>query len=82
MEEEHTTYLQVPIFMTWPQFKSITYKIKNNMGDSNFDAAQGLFYRRGNIVDLVRIYADIDINKLEDIRSRYLKEISRSILNA
>ena len=82
-EEEHTTYLQVPVYLTWPQFKSITYKIKNNMDDSNFDAAQGLFYRRGSIVDVVRIYAhNIDLNKLEDIRSRYLKEISRSILNA
>jgi hypothetical protein len=83
IEEEKTTYLQVPVYLTWPQFKSITYKIKNNMDDSNFDAAQGLFYRKGSIVDVVRIYAaNIDTNKLEDIRSRYLKEISRSILNA
>ncbi|MCF6239938.1 MAG: hypothetical protein L3J74_01180 [Bacteroidales bacterium] len=82
-EEEKTHYLQVPVYLTWAQFKSITYKIKNNMDDSNFDAAQGLFYRRGSIVDVVRIYAaDIDTNKLEDIRSRYLKEISRNILNA
>lgn len=83
VEEEKTSYLQVPVYLNWPQFKSITYKIKNNLDDSNFDAAQGLFYRKGNVVDVVRIYAaNINTNKLEDIRSRYLKEISRTILNA
>ncbi|OQY00698.1 MAG: hypothetical protein B6I20_08375 [Bacteroidetes bacterium 4572_117] len=38
LEEENTSYLQIPMELNWPQFKSITHKIKNNMDNSNFDA--------------------------------------------
>lgn len=83
LEEESTHYLQIPLELKWPQFKSITFKIKNNMDDSNFDAAQGMFYRKGRIVDFVRIYdKSASKERLEDIKNRYLKEISRSVLNA
>ncbi len=83
LEETNTSYLQIPVELKWPQFKSITIKIKNNMDDSNFDAALGLFYRKGGLVDFVRIYAEnADTKRLEDIRDRYTKEISRILLNS
>lgn len=83
LEEERTHYLQIPVELKWPQFKSITLKIKNNMDDSNFDAALGMFYRKGGIVDFVRIYdKNASKERLEDIKNLYLKEISKLILNS
>ena len=83
LEEGNTYYLKIPTELKWPQFKTITFKIKNNMNDSNFDAALGMFYRKGGLVDFVRIYdQSADIKRLEDIRDRYIKEISKMILNS
>ncbi|RLD62968.1 MAG: hypothetical protein DRI95_12335 [Bacteroidetes bacterium] len=83
MDEENTSYLQIPVELKWPQFKSITFKIKNNMEDSNFDAALGLFYREGGLIDFVRIYDEsATIERLEDIKTRYMNEISRILLNS
>ena len=82
LEEANTSYVQVPVYLSWPQFKSITYKIKNNIENNNFDAAQAMFYRRGKVVDTIRIYGTIDDKKqLNEIKNRYLKEISKTILN-
>ena len=83
LDEENTSYVQIPVELKWPQFKNITFKIKNNMEDSNFDAALGLFYRKGGLIDFVRIYDEsATIDRLEDIKTRYMNEISRILLNS
>lgn len=83
LDEENTSYFQIPVELNWPQLKRITFKIKNNMNDSNFDAALGLFYRKGGLVDFVRIYdKNATIKRLEDIKNRYTNEISRILLNS
>jgi len=83
LDEENTSYLQIPVEIKWPQLKRITFKIKNNMEDNNFDAALGLFYRKGGLIDFVRVYdKSADIKRLEDIKTRYMNEISRILLNA
>jgi hypothetical protein len=47
------------------------------MDNTNFDAALGYFYMR-EIVDFIRIYvANYDMEKLHQIRKKYLEEITR-----
>ena len=53
------------------------------MDDSKFDAALGLFYRKGGLVDFVWIYTEsTDIERFGGIWGAYTKEISRILLNS
>ena len=59
-------------------FKKITLDIKNNVDNINFDAAQGVFYRKCGIVDVVRIYdQDKNVERLTTLRKLYLDEINK-----
>jgi len=75
-DDELTYYLQVPYSFSWNLFKKVTYSIKNNLENRNFDAAMGFVYR-SKMLDFVRIYARMDINRLRLIREKYLDEIAR-----
>ncbi len=71
------SYLEVPVHLSWRVFEKITYFIKNNISDSNFDAAQGMIYLK-DVMDVVRIYRkDMEISFLNELRSRYLEEIRK-----
>ncbi|MBN1251219.1 MAG: hypothetical protein JXR51_10980 [Bacteroidales bacterium] len=83
LEKENTFYLTVPMKLKWQQFKTITFHIKNNLDNNNFDAAQGFFYRKNNnIEDVVRIYdKESNIKALSLIKEKYLNEYKKVILN-
>lgn len=79
-DAEHSSkcYIEIPEALDWEIFKKITHTIKNNLVKSNFDAAQGIFFRAGEIVDVVRVY-DLErkIEKKQTLRNMYLEEIRR-----
>ncbi|OFX24609.1 MAG: hypothetical protein A2041_01100 [Bacteroidetes bacterium GWA2_31_9b] len=78
LEEESKYYLELPIKLEWEMFKKITLDIKNNVDNINFDAAQGVFYRKCGIVDVVRIYdQDKNVERLTTLRKLYLDEINK-----
>ncbi|MCK4345031.1 MAG: hypothetical protein KAX05_07065 [Bacteroidales bacterium] len=69
-------YLQIPFKLNWKHFETITYSIKNNLDNHNFDAALGVIYRQ-DLIDLVRIFeTDSNLDRLKLLRERYLQEIS------
>jgi hypothetical protein len=75
-------YLQMPSYIGWDYFKPLTARIKNTMKRCNFDAAQALFYRNQGVVDLVRIFdKDATMDKLLDIKERYLEEVKKFLLD-
>jgi hypothetical protein len=77
LEDERTFYLSIPYYLNWNLFKKVTIMVKNNLDNSNFDCAVGFIYRK-MMLDFVRIYTqNIDINRLQLIRSKYLEEVSR-----
>lgn len=81
LEDESMYYLQIPKQLKWKMFESITQKVKNNMDNSNFDAALGSIYYQG-VKDVVRIYShDITMDRLNDIREKYIKEIEKAFLD-
>ena len=73
MEEDSKYYIELPVDLTWNDFKEMTMHIKNNVDNSNFDAAQGVFYRRSGIIEVVRLYiAEIGIDRIKLIHKMYL----------
>jgi hypothetical protein len=75
-DDELTYYLNIPYSFNWNLFKKVTYSIKNNIENRNFDAAMGFIYR-ATLLDFIRIYAKSDIARLRIIREKYLEEINR-----
>jgi len=82
LDKENTFYLSVPHNLKWHQFKEITFNIKNNIENNNFDAAQGYFYRKSGIEDVVRIFdTETKEENLAQIKEKYLNEIKKVLLN-
>ena len=73
---ENHYYVEIPKALTWDEFEKITYGIKQNIEDSNFDAALVYIFSKHGIIDMVRIfYADNNLDKLKVIKRKYLKNI-------
>ena len=76
-EDPLMCYFQVPANLTWKVFEKITYSIKNNISNSNFDAAQGVIYLK-DLVDIVRIYMkDVKVEFLKELQALYIEEIRK-----
>ena len=56
LEEDSKFYIELPKELSWEMFKEFTLNIKNNVDNSDFDAAKGVFYRKREIVEVVRLY--------------------------
>jgi hypothetical protein len=76
--DEIKTYLELPVQISWQTFKEFTHDIKNNLRDNNFDAAQGVLFRKKGIVDVVRLYdCKPGFERFKMLREMYLKEIKK-----
>ncbi len=70
-------YLQVPVRLSWKVFEKMTVYIKNNLENSNFDAAMGVIYLK-DVMDVVRIFEKgMNVGFLKQIRGMYLEEIRK-----
>jgi hypothetical protein len=77
LEEPLMYYIQVPMQVKWKMLFNMTKNLKNNMEFSNFDAAPGAVYFR-EILDVIRIYGkELDLDKLKQLRQKYLAEIDK-----
>jgi len=56
LDDELTYYIEIPFHFNWNLFKKVTFNVKNNLDNSNFDAALAFVYLK-NIVEFIRIYA-------------------------
>jgi hypothetical protein len=75
--DEQMFYLEIPVQLTWKLFEQITFSIKNNIDNRNFDAALGVLYRN-DLTDVVRIYEkECSLDKLKLLRKKYVDEIRR-----
>jgi|LGOV01.1.fsa_nt_gb hypothetical protein len=59
----------------WEWFESLTIKVKNNFHRKNFDAAHTVVYKKGGLMEMVRIYddkiTDEELTSLHDLYNRY-----------
>lgn len=78
MLENSKFYIELPVGLKWDEFKEITHNIKNNIDNSNFDAAQGVFYRKEGIIDVVRLYiCEGEIDRVKLIQKMYIDQIKK-----
>lgn len=78
IDESSKFYIDLPVALPWNQFKEHINYIKNNLDNSDFDAAQGIFYRRSGIVELVRLYiCEGEFEKVQRIHSMLIDQIEK-----
>ncbi|MBI9054810.1 MAG: hypothetical protein JEY96_13385 [Bacteroidales bacterium] len=78
INESSKFYVDVPIDLTWDDFKGKIFHIRNNIDNSNFDAAQGVFYRYKGIVENVRLYiCEGEFDKVKQIQKMYTELIQK-----
>ena len=78
LEEDSKFYIELPKDLPWDIFKDFTLNIKNNLDNSNFDAAQGVFYRKEGIVEVVRLYiCEGEMDKVRAIQKLYIDLIKK-----
>lgn len=75
---QNYTYIELPMQLSWEQFRSIVHKIRNSTKDIMFDAALGVFYRIKGITDVVRIYnKETDYKAISMIKDKFYDEIKK-----
>jgi hypothetical protein len=76
--EENAYYIEIPQHLDWGEFREMTYDIKNNMSDKNFDIAQGILYQNGGITEILRVVRPkISLEMLKAIQEKYLKKLQQ-----
>jgi hypothetical protein len=74
--ESDTYYFELPKFIDWEEFKTITSGVKNNMTDSSFDIAKGIFYIDGGITEIIRVVKPkATVELLKNIRQKYIDRL-------
>ncbi len=76
LNNKKLSYFKLNKYISWEEFENVTLKIKNNIDNNLFDAAQGVFYIDNSITDIVRIYsANVDKNRLNKIKELYFQYV-------
>ena len=80
-EDASMKYFQVPVKLDWDEFDDMTTHVRNNIDNTNWDAALATIYRKTGIEDYIRIYNDqnSETEVLDKIREKYVQEISKFI---
>jgi len=74
--EEDVYYVTVPRYMTWEEFRTITFEIKNNVTDKNYDIAKGVVYLNGGVKEFLRIVKPkATLEGLTQIREKYFEKL-------
>ncbi len=80
LKEDFHGYIEIPRFLNWEQFLTITQQVKYNWFGSKFDAAYGSFFAEGRLHEFIRIYSSkLDTDYLQDIRTLYLEKLSHPL---
>ena len=75
-DENDVFYVEVPRYMSWEEFKRLTYEVKNNISDRNYDIAKGIIYTKGGISEMLRIVKPkASIEFLKTIQQKYIDRL-------
>ncbi len=76
VNETDVYYIEVPKLMSWEDFRTYTFEIKNNLADSNYDIAKGIFYVNGGITEMLRVVKPkINVDFLKTIQQKYIEKL-------
>jgi len=74
--EDDVYYVRVPRYMAWEEFRTITFEIKNNISDKNYDIAKGVVYLNGSVKEFLRILkpkATVELLKI--LQKKYIEKL-------
>lgn len=75
-DEENTYYVELPKYMSWAEFKKLTYEVKHNITESNYDIAKGIFYVNEGITEMLRIVKPkATLELLKTIQQKYIEKL-------
>jgi len=75
-------YFTIPENMSYRMFQNVVKQVKNNWNGLSFDAAQGTFFRRDGLQEVVRIFSNhINEDTLVDLQFAFHAEFEKFILN-
>lgn len=75
-DEYSTYYIEVPRYMGWDEFKKLTYEVKHNVSDNNYDIAKGIFYVNHGITEILRIVKPkATLELLKTIQKKYIERL-------
>ncbi len=69
--ENSKVYLTLPYYLNWIDFREVTKRVKQNMNNNLFDAAQGIIWNLDGPTDMVRIYD----SKLNPYRRKMIHDL-------
>ena len=73
---ENEFYVEVPRYMSWDEFRTYTFEIKNNLTDRNYDIAKGIFYLNNGITEILRIVKPkASLEMLKSIQQKYIDKL-------
>jgi len=76
LKREYMYYFELPAHVNWDEFKKITFAIKDNTGNRNYDVALATFFKNENVYDAVRIFKPgVTMDFLKDLKNEYAKHI-------
>jgi len=74
--EENAYYVTIPKYMTWEEFRTITFEIKNNISDKNYDIAKGVAYVNAGVIEFLRIVKPkATLENLKMIQQKYIDKL-------
>lgn len=74
--ESDVFYLEIPELISWDDFRTYTFEIKNNISDKNYDIAKGIFYTNNGIIEMLRIVKPkATIEFLKTIQNKYIDKL-------
>ncbi len=76
VDDAYDHFVEIPEYMTWEDFRKYTFEIKNNISDTSYDIAKGIFYLNGRIIEMLRIVkpnATVEFLKL--IQQKYIDKL-------
>ena len=77
-DEKYERYVEISKGLTMDVFVKLSQLVKNNMSNSNFDAAMAVFHRKQGIVDAVRIFETTStLQRLMEIQKEFETQLKR-----
>lgn len=78
MDEKFERYVEISQELTIDVFVKLSRIVKNNMLNSNFDAALAVFHRKHGVVDAVRIFETTStLDRLKEIQAEFEIQLKR-----
>lgn len=72
LDDPLMSYIEVPEKFNWELFRKKTTLIKNNVNDHNYDIVEGIFYKDGQVQDMLRVIKpNISLELLQKLKEEY-----------